>query len=385
MKTIISICIPTRNRLQYLLPLLKSIDTHYEGLEICISDNGDEESYDEISAALTRNDLKYRFDPVRRGVSGNFENTLSLATGEFIGFLGDDDVVGPGLLDVVDFARRHGIDCVIPYGDKFGASYFWPGIQSRYFGDGYSSRLFISSWTGRVQLIDPGRELAARLRAPGGNLGFLPRFYQGLVRKSALDAARTRYGTVFGTTMSPDIHGAVLINSCITKAAYIDVPFLVPGAAPKSAAGMGTARTDRGALEKFDHARSLEKKWHEACPPYYCPETVWGQSLLDALTLVGRSGEFNFSRFYSLIIVNNPSYTKEMFAFLRSRHTGVAGLTRLTMDILMEGGKKIIQILFRLTNPRPAGGAPSIDNVEDSAQATNHLFREHMRRCVQIT
>lgn len=380
----ISICIPTRNRLNYLLALLRSIDLYYEGLEICISDNGDVDAYEAINAALTRNKLNYRFDPVRRGISGNFENALSLATGDFIGFLGDDDVVGPGLLDVVEFAQKQGIDCVIPYGNKFGVSYFWPGIKSRYFGDGYSARLFISSWTGLVRFINPGRELADRLHVPGGNLGLLPRFYQGLIRKSALDAARKRYGTVFGTTMSPDIHSAVLINSFITKAVYIDVPFLVPGAAPKSAAGMGTARSDRGSLEKFDHARSLEKKWHEACPPYYCPETVWGQSLLDALTLMGRSDEFNYSRFYSIIIVNNPGYAKKMISFLRSRHTGVAGFTRLTMDILMEGGKKISQILLRLTNPRPAGGAPSIDNVEDSAQATNHLFREHERRCVQI-
>jgi glycosyltransferase involved in cell wall biosynthesis len=384
MKTSISICIPTRNRLHYLLPLLKSIDLHYEGLEICISNNGDEDSYHVISEALTQNKLNYRFDPVRRGVSGNFENALSLATGEFIGFLGDDDVVGPGLLDVVEFAQREGIDCVIPYGDKFGVSYFWPGIKSRYFGDGYSSRLFISSWTGLVRFIDPGRELLVRLRVPGGNLGLLPRFYQGLVRKSVLDVARARYGTVFGITMSPDIHGAVLINSCITKAAYIDVPFIVPGAAPKSAAGMGTARTDRGALEKFDHARSLEKKWHEACPPYYCPETVWGQSLLDALTLVGREDEFNYCRFYSIIIVNNPSYAIQMISFLRSRRTSFSGYTHLALETLLEVGKKIGYILFRLTKPRPAGGAQSILNVEDSAQAADHLFREHMRRGVKI-
>jgi len=384
MNTSVSICIPTRNRRQYLLPLLRAIDTHYEGLEICIGDNSDSDSHAVIHAALKRNTLKYHFDPVRCGVSRNFERTLALATGEFIGFLGDDDIVGPGLLGVVEFARREGVDCIIPYGDKFGASYFWPDVQSKYFGDGYSARLFITSWTGHIRQIDPARELAERLRAPGGNLGYLPRFYQGLIRKSALDAALAKYGTIFGTTMSPDIHGAALVNTFLTKAAFIDIPFLVPGAAPKSAAGMGTARTDRGSIDKFDHARSLEKKWHEACPPYYCPETVWGQSLLDALTLVGRADEFNFNRFYALIIINNLGYALGMLKFLHSQQSNAARYMGVAIEVLREGTKKIARILVRLTNLRPAGGSPAIEHVEDSGQAMAHLFREHALRKVQI-
>ena len=103
----ISLCIPTYNRAAHLQNCLASIaealshsgDAVRDEVEICISDNGSPDDTAEVvrQAAKTL-PLKYHRNPVNLGIPRNFLNVVSMAQGDFVWLLGDDDLLMPRAL-----------------------------------------------------------------------------------------------------------------------------------------------------------------------------------------------------------------------------------------------------------------------------------------------
>lgn len=96
----LSICIPTYNRASHLANCLNSIilcNSQSEfNFEICVSDNG---SYDETEAvvhhAQSSINIKYHRNQTNLGIPRNFLQVVSMADGEFIWLIGDDDLLMP--------------------------------------------------------------------------------------------------------------------------------------------------------------------------------------------------------------------------------------------------------------------------------------------------
>lgn len=97
---ILSICIPTFNRAHYLNNCLHSIikyNLHKKlKFQVCVSDNCSTDNTEQVVKKAKRFlDIKYLKNPTNFGVHLNFLKVVSMADGEFIWMIGDDDLLMP--------------------------------------------------------------------------------------------------------------------------------------------------------------------------------------------------------------------------------------------------------------------------------------------------
>lgn len=104
MTVILSICIPTYNRKSFLEnclnSILKSAINYGNQVEICVSDNhstdGTEFIVNKYSAILN---LKTSRNSKNLGSSANILKAVSMARGEYVWIIGDDDLILPGAVE----------------------------------------------------------------------------------------------------------------------------------------------------------------------------------------------------------------------------------------------------------------------------------------------
>jgi len=162
---LVSLCIPIYNGVEYIQPMLSSVrQSTYPNLEIIISDDGSQDnSLDFIySAQLPRAQIFYHN---RYGLVANWNYCISKATGRYIKFLFQDDVIEPDcigkMVEVAEkdekiglvFSRRNVI---------YENSAFDPGIEELH-----------KSWQ-HLQLIQAGIDLlqdANLLKPPFNKIG----------------------------------------------------------------------------------------------------------------------------------------------------------------------------------------------------------------------
>ena len=102
----LSICIPTYNRAAHLSNCLKSIISMRKPkgfqFEICISDNGSNDNTKEIVNNAKKDiDINYNRNESNLGIARNFLKVVSMAKGEFVWLIGDDDLLLPHTLDTL--------------------------------------------------------------------------------------------------------------------------------------------------------------------------------------------------------------------------------------------------------------------------------------------
>jgi glycosyltransferase involved in cell wall biosynthesis len=100
-RPLISICVPTANRADFLrlsLPTIAAQD--YEPLEILISDNASSDATEEIGRALAASDARVRYvrHPKNIGLYQNHNFCIEESRGEFFCFFHDDDTYTPSVV-----------------------------------------------------------------------------------------------------------------------------------------------------------------------------------------------------------------------------------------------------------------------------------------------
>lgn len=114
----LSVCIPTFNREKHLVNCLNSIDIALSNLtpngksdsiEICVSDNC---SVDNTELVVRKYQdlfkIKYSKNPSNIGISKNFLNVISMAEGEYVWLIGDDDLILPnGFSDLMNLLNKN--------------------------------------------------------------------------------------------------------------------------------------------------------------------------------------------------------------------------------------------------------------------------------------
>jgi glycosyltransferase involved in cell wall biosynthesis len=100
----LSVCIPTFNRATHLANCLNSIilcnsqvDFRFQ---VCISDNNStDETQEVVCKAQSKIDIKYHRNTSNLGIPRNFLNVVSMADGEFVWLIGDDDLLVPHAIE----------------------------------------------------------------------------------------------------------------------------------------------------------------------------------------------------------------------------------------------------------------------------------------------
>ncbi|MCT7317136.1 glycosyltransferase [Ralstonia sp. CHL-2022] len=309
MRPLLSIVIPSSNRQHYLASVIETL-LRVTQAEVIVRDNSDQPLSEAALAPLQMNSrLTYAHDATKISVVDNFERALAMASGEYLMFIGDDDCVGPCVEEIAAWAKVNDIDAIVSYTDRFIANYFWPGVRSKYFADGYAGKLFISPSSGRVENLDAMSTIVSAANRPGGGLRNMPRAYHGLISRRVVDRVIEKNGHLFGG-VSPDIYSAVMLSAEARRAVRIDYPFVIPGASAQSTAGEGAARQDQDDLRARDHIKRFGPRliWEDRVPEFYSPENVWTYSLQRALSdrqLVGCP--VNYPRLYAKLYFQYPA------------------------------------------------------------------------------
>lgn len=109
---LISICIPAYNRAGVLPALLDSIlGQEFDDFDIVIAEDSSPERLAIASKVVEYQQrfgdkVKYHENPQTLGYDGNLRRLVELATGDFVLFMGNDDLLAPGALDAVATAVR---------------------------------------------------------------------------------------------------------------------------------------------------------------------------------------------------------------------------------------------------------------------------------------
>ena len=375
----ISIVIPTRNRSDYLIDSVNIIIEHCPEAQVVVSDNSDTDVLrEQLAQHVATGKVVYDYCAELRSVVQNFEHAVGLATGDWVMCIGDDDAIGPNLSNVVEWAEDNGIEAVVSYGDPFAALYCWPGVQSKYYGDGYSSKLFIWPFSGKATLIDGVNELRRVSSRFGGNLGALPRIYHGLVSRALIQRIIKRHGHVFGG-VSPDIFSATLISANSKRSAFVDFPFVIPGSSPKSTAGQGAERSDRAQLRETEHIARFgdDLQWDSRIPEFYSPQTVWAYSLLKALEELPELGiKPSYGRLYARCLLYCRTYTAITWKTINGTAICSSKLrlfTSIAKGITAEVSELVERVARRIASPRAMGKADRIENIQKISNAYSAL------------
>ena len=125
MTILISICIPTYNRPELLQKCLDSILLHMgnvDKVEICISNNNSDAGYGFIDEYADRCRLRYFCQPAQVGIDVNMYTVISMASGEYVLLLGDDDYITKSISDLATFVEQHDPDLLCLSGNHVDMS-----------------------------------------------------------------------------------------------------------------------------------------------------------------------------------------------------------------------------------------------------------------------
>ncbi|MBN1193310.1 MAG: glycosyltransferase [Coriobacteriia bacterium] len=381
---VLSVVIPTRNRVSYALGAIEQIlSIDDPGLQLVIQDNGDDDSL-RAACDLYLENPRFVYSHSRGTLSfvDNFTKAVGLASGEYVTIIGDDDGINPEILDVVRWARANSVSAIKP---GLQAMYFWPDVGLDVTEDaGDSGVLLINPITSDVALKQTQAELDKLMR--DGCQEYLQRdlvkVYHGIVRGDVLEEVQRVAGHYFGG-LSPDIYAAIALSAVADDVVCIDYPLTIPGVCRTSGSADSASGRHTGRIEDAPHFVGHESyEWAPEVPEFYSVETIWADSGLAAAREMRRADLVDLFRIEYLsafCMLRHPEYRslvrEHYFAWQRahgrSRLQALAGLLSAQIEIPLR--RALNSVCWRLTR-RPRG-LFQVNGVKDISAASCELTR----------
>jgi len=231
MKPKVSVCIPTYNGAAYLSECLESVMRQtFAAIEILIVDDGSTDNSVFIAQEYMRVDKRIRLSVNKKnlGLVGNWNHCVDLASGEWIKFVFQDDILAPACITRMLDSTRPDVDLVavhrsVIYQDGTPAS-----VKEMY--EKYLSDHNLTDHFSDCSYISPQEFARVLIQAPHGNCIGEPT--ATLVRKSAF----TKYGHFNPNLISLcdwEYFARVAVN---TGLCYINEPLAFLGSIPMLAA-----------------------------------------------------------------------------------------------------------------------------------------------------
>lgn len=315
---ILSLIIPTHERFRYAKGTVEAILTMGDDIELVVSDTSATNPWNAISHPR----LKVVRPAPGISVVDNFNVALSHATGDYVCFIGDDDLIAPDLVDIARQAQQQSVEAVR---FTFPIVFYWPDYLHRSNPEAYSGTVWVSDYSGRVRELDTHAALREAADKLGHGVFDMPRAYCGIVARTLIERILTQHGALFGG-VSPDIYSAALIATHARKTLNIDFPAVVLGASGASTAGQSAAGQHVGGLRDNAHIRPFhDLVWHPLVPEFYSVPTVWSYSLVRALEQITLTPPVqpNWGRLYAQCLLYHRSYwrftLRAMRNFIRER------------------------------------------------------------------
>jgi Glycosyltransferases involved in cell wall biogenesis len=307
---LLSIVIPTKNRYETLLPVVRGIlRSQNREFQIVIQDNSDVPFDMHSLCKEIIDDIRVVYKHVVRkiSVSENCDLAIRSATGYYIIMIGDDDtVLTDQLIDLCRWMRNNGVDSI-----SFNkGSFIWPDVRDQSSKGSYrciEDIKLIEAQNLHTNLI---RQIT--YRASGI---IIPCVYHGLVRRDRLESIYELASTNFPGP-SPDISNAIGLSQFCTNFVFCGLPYVISGHSKKSAAGMGHNRSHINELRNVPWLSKYDiDQWSDNLPFYWSAATITAESIIKSLERTGRSDlleHFNISALYAHMIIYDRVYFKRI-------------------------------------------------------------------------
>lgn len=278
----LSVIIPTKNRAKYCLAAVRQIlELDIPDIQIVIQDNSDRPLSDDNDFLLSTANIKYHYNPEVLSFVDNFSKAVSLADGEYLCMIGDDDCILSNIIDAVRYAKQKDIDSVIP---SLGSVYVWPS-ENPIVKNGENGYMCVSYLKRKISPADINKGLSKLLKNGGQFYQSmdLPRLYHGIVRADCVQKIKDKTGTYFGG-LTPDIYmSAALAFSC-RNTVRLEIPITVSGICPRSGSSDSATGRHTGELRDAPHFTGHESyDWDDRIPYIYTVETIWAETALHAV------------------------------------------------------------------------------------------------------
>ena len=281
-KYLLSIIIPTKNRGFYCLEAIKQIlALGDQEIQICIQDNSDTNKLEREISLLDSSNVTYNYHHGTLSFVDNFSEAISLAEGEYVCMLGDDDGVLPNILDITRMMKEEGYDAVV---QDVAISYFWPKGNDK--GNGH---LFLKEVQQKKEEIDTRKALRNLMKMGGQNYlnCGMAKIYHGIVKRSLVETVKEKSGKYFDG-LSPDIYMSVLLSYYSQRALKLYYPCTLPGVCAKSGTADSSSGKHTGELKDAPHFTGHDSyEWDSKAPYVYSVETIWADTALHALKNIG--------------------------------------------------------------------------------------------------
>lgn len=307
---LLSIVIPTRNRLEYVKSAIQSVLRIYSPqLQLAVEDNSDSNDLEVwLRDNISDRRLVYHYSNSPVTMCENYERAMRLASGEYICLIGDDDGVNPEIVAATGWAKENVFDALVP---SSMINYVWPDLQMTSRGSMEAGELSIRPFTGEMTFPDPEAEMLKCVQDAGQNFHKLPKAYYGIVKKRCMDLVKETTGSYF-PGVSPDMSAALSIATVAKRICHVDYPLFVPGSSAKSNAGLSGLKKHIGWLRDQPHLpATCERDWSDKVPAFYSVQTIWAEATVNALSATGRLDvlrKFNIPLLYALCSVFHYRY-----------------------------------------------------------------------------
>jgi glycosyltransferase involved in cell wall biosynthesis len=310
---LLSILVPTRNRIDYAFETTKQILSIEDNrIQLIIQDNSDETIlFNKLEIYKNDKRLKYNYIKEQLSFVDNFSHAVANADGEYICAIGDDDGINPLIGNIVEWAKANSISSV-QY--KLKAIYVWPGSgiykNSRMPDNG---NMVVENVTAKVYKADTILDLKKLFL--NGCQNYLKlnmvKLYHGIVKKECLDEIKAKTGNYFNG-LSPDIYSAVALSLVSKNNVFIDYPFTISGICKTSGSADSATGRHTGKWEDAPHFKGHSNyQWNQQVPKIYSVETIWADSAITAIKHF-KHIEFNFNiaALTAYCLIRHPQYSK---------------------------------------------------------------------------
>lgn len=306
-RPLLSIIIPTRNRYATLIPVVEALEKRFvdSDIEILVQDNSDNNIvFTNYLKESVVNKLKYFYYPHKVSMVENSEFAIANSTGSYLIFIGDDDIVNPMIMKVVEIMEMKNIQSIIyPI-----ANYFYPDVKfHKEYGFHKPGLLsFNRDIDYRIAVLNTKQEIERVKRIGGIFILDLPRLYHGVINRALIEKVYREYGK-FVPGPCPDMTTSTAIATLIDFHHKINIPLSVAGNSSASEGGKGPTNGHVVNLEEKSWLNQEDiKDWNNKLPRIFSRETIWAQSFFHVLSLTSRP-QLNYKAVYNSMIFSCPN------------------------------------------------------------------------------
>ena len=307
LNTLLSVIIPTKDRYSTLFPVIKALIKNIddERLEIIIQDNTEINSEGRLFFDnLDDKRVKYYHSSLSISITENTILSINNSTGKYLLFIGDDDIVSPYIMKIMDLIDNENYDCIT----YTPAYYWWESVS--FAKETYFHRKK-ALWIPKNINIDfqkrnSENELKSVLNNGAVSYGRLPRFYHGIVKRSVLNDIKAKVGTYLPGSC-PDIAFSVSLSNILIDYHFCKYPISVFGASKNSGGGWSASKRHFGKIEdqKFLPSNILDN-WDSFVPLIWSEVNIYAQTTYEVLSAFRSNLRINYLALYGTLLAFEP-------------------------------------------------------------------------------